>query len=252
MRLELDAQTSPDRRFRSAPAAILTLPAPVRRLRVLPFAHERAVVAVRVGVIDPRETEVPLALAARGRVLTQSRRLNPEFYDAVVAAFKEARVPSPLPEIEGASVGQLLLQVAAGAGMALVPESVADRIRVPGVGFRHLTPRSSVRCQLAAVTMNATRGEPVVNFLAALAKAPVTCEGFRAVELVMRPRSNAARPQARSLLPDGCAPTQPIDPGSRHESGFGRSDSYACRYSVKTAASRRSLVALSSRPSLSY
>jgi hypothetical protein len=112
---------------------------------------------------------VPLALAARGTVLTQSRRLNPAFYDAVVAAFKAARVPSPMQEVEGASVEQLLLRVAAGAGMALVPESVADRIRVPGVGFRHLTPRSSVRCQLAAVTMNATRGEPVVNFLAALA-----------------------------------------------------------------------------------
>jgi hypothetical protein len=55
--------------------------------------------------------------------------------------------------------------------MALVPESVADRIRVPGVGFRHLTPRSSVRCQLAAVTTNAARGEPLVNFLAALAPA---------------------------------------------------------------------------------
>jgi hypothetical protein len=137
-------------------------------MHVVAFGYEHAAVAVRAGVFDGREYEVPIEVVAREMVLTQPRRLNPGFYDAVIAAFKTAGVALPLHEIEGATVEQLLLQVAAGGGMALVPGSVVDRIRLPGVAFRHLAPRASVCCQLAAVTAEPVRSETLARFLAAL------------------------------------------------------------------------------------
>jgi DNA-binding transcriptional LysR family regulator len=155
-------------RDESLDVAIVSLPAPVGGLRVFPFAEEHAAIAVRAGRFDGRERMVPIELVAGEVVLTAPRRVNPGFYDAVVAAFQAAGVPCPLVEVEGASTEELLLQVAAGTGMALVAESVVDRIRFPGVALRRLSARPPVRCQVAAVTAEPTRGELVHRFLAAL------------------------------------------------------------------------------------
>ncbi|HEY6886998.1 MAG TPA: LysR family transcriptional regulator [Solirubrobacter sp.] len=151
-------------RDESLDVAIVSLPAPVSGLHVSPFASEHAAVAVRAGRFDRGEREVPVELLAREVLLTAPRRVNPGFYDAVAAAFRTAGIPCPLVEVEGASVEELLLQVAAGTGMALVTESVLDRVRFPGVVLRRL----SVSCELAAVTAEPPHGELVRRFLAAL------------------------------------------------------------------------------------
>ena len=151
--------------------AIVSLPAPVGELHVLPFAVERAAVAVRTGRFDRGERQVPIELLAGEVVLTAPRHVNPGFYDAVAAAFRTAGVPCPLVEVEGASVEALLLQVAAGTGMALVTESSGDRIRLPGVALRQLAPRSSVQCAVAAVTADPPRAE--------LVRVPGGAEGRR-------------------------------------------------------------------------
>jgi len=158
-------------------AAIVSLPAPVTGLRVVPFAHEHAAVAVRAGMFDGREDEVPIELVGRNVLLTHPRHVNPGFHDAVVAAFRAAGVPARLVEVDGASVEQLSLHVAAGAGMAIVPGSAVGRIRVPGIAFRHLAPRSAVRCQLVAVAAHRTPSEPLTTFLSALTSRSGAPEG---------------------------------------------------------------------------
>jgi len=149
-------------------AAIVSLPAPVDGLRVEPLSHEDAAVAVNAGQLDARHDEIALEVVAQGIVLTRPRRTNPGFHDAVLAAFRTAGIPSPLLEVEGVCVQRLLLQVAAGAGMALVPRSVADRFRIPGVGLRRLAHSSPIGCDLALVAGRHRLHAPLETFIDAL------------------------------------------------------------------------------------
>jgi DNA-binding transcriptional LysR family regulator len=148
--------------------AIVALPAAVSGLRVEEFAYEDAAVAVSTGLFDGREDKLPLEILPRGAVLARPRRTNPGFFDAVLAAFSTAGIPSPILEVEGVSIEQLLLQVAAGADMALVPHSVADRLRIPGVGLRRLSHGSPIGCQLATVCADRTPRAAVEMFFDAL------------------------------------------------------------------------------------
>ena len=148
-------------------AAIVSLPAGVGGLRVETFVYEEAAVAVSAG-LDGREDEVTLEVVAQGSVLTRPRRTNPGFHDAVLAAFRTAGIPSPLLEVEGVFVEQLLLRVAAGAGMALVPRSVADRFRIPGVGLRRFAHSSPIGCDLALVAAERPDHAPLQALVDAL------------------------------------------------------------------------------------
>jgi DNA-binding transcriptional LysR family regulator len=149
-------------------AAIVSLPAAVSGLRVETFVHEEAAVAVGAGRFEGCDDAIPLEVIAQGIVLTRPRRTNPGFHDAVLAAFRMAGISSPLLEVEGVSVERLLLQVAAGAGMALVPRSVADRFRVPGVELRRLAFSSRIGCDIALVASELPTRAPLGVFLDAL------------------------------------------------------------------------------------
>ena len=158
-------------RDESLDAAIVSLPAPVGGLRVEELAHEDAAVAVSAGPLDDQEDEIPLEIVAQNVVLARSRRTNPGFYDAVRAAFRTAGLPSPILEVHGVSIEQLLLQVAAGTGMALVPGSVADRFRTPGVALRRLSHSSPIGCEFAAIWADGAPRPAVEVFLEALRRA---------------------------------------------------------------------------------
>jgi DNA-binding transcriptional LysR family regulator len=154
-------------------AAVVPLPAQARGLRVEPFAREHAAVAVSVGMLDGRDEEIPLEIVAQSILLARPRRANPAFHDAVLAAFRTANIPSPVLEVDGVSVEHLLLQVAAGAGMAVVPRSVADRFRTPGVGVRRLSHSSPIGYKLATVCREGAAPAGLELFFAAL-KRPTT------------------------------------------------------------------------------
>jgi DNA-binding transcriptional LysR family regulator len=156
----------------SLDAAVVPLPAKVSGLRVEPFAREHAAVAVSVGLLDGRNDEIPLEIVAKSILLARPRRTNPAFYDAVVAAFRTANIPSPILELDGVSIEHLLLQVAAGAGMALVPRSVADRFRMPGIGLRRLSHSSPIGCELAAVCREGASPLGLELFFEALKRSP--------------------------------------------------------------------------------
>ena len=152
-------------------AAIVSLPAPVGGLRVQEFAYEAAAVAVSAGPLDGGEAEIPLEVAAQNIVLARPRRTNPGFYDSALAAFRTAGVPSPILEVAGVSVEQLLLQVAAGDEMALVPRSVADRFRTPGVRLRRLSHSSPIGCHLATVCADGAPHLALTPFFEALKRS---------------------------------------------------------------------------------
>jgi DNA-binding transcriptional LysR family regulator len=160
-------------RDESLDAVVVPLPVPKSDLRVVVIGREEAAVAVSPGVFDGREDDIPLDLVANGILLTRARRLNPGFHDSVMAAFRANGVASPLLEVEGASVEQLLLQVAAGAGMALVPMSTDDRARVPGVVLRRLAHVAPIGFDMAVVTSRHDDRVPVRMLVEALTRPDV-------------------------------------------------------------------------------
>ena len=116
-------------------AAIVSLPAPTAGLRTTQLGYERAVAALPVSHRHAVEPAIRLAQVVPERIVLLPREASRPFYDAVVAACQTAGLSPSLVEMPGTCVEPALLAVAAGAGMGLLPESVADRYSTPGVRF---------------------------------------------------------------------------------------------------------------------
>jgi len=116
-------------------AAVVSLPAPVTGLRTTAVGYERAVAALPVGSRHAVQPSIDLARLAPERVVVLPREASPAFYDAVVATCRGAGLAPSLIEMTGWSVEPALLAVVSGAGMALLPESAAQRYSAPGVRF---------------------------------------------------------------------------------------------------------------------
>ena len=116
-------------------AVVTTLPAPANGLRCVRLDEQRAVVVVPAG--HPRANDAAIALErlAPERLLVLPRDANPAFHNAVVSACHGAGLAPALVQTAAARVEDVLLSVAAGAGIAVVPESVGERYASPGVRF---------------------------------------------------------------------------------------------------------------------
>ena len=116
-------------------AAIVSLPAPTAGLRTTQLGCERAVAALPVTHRHAAQPAIQLARVAPERIVLLPREASRPFFDAVIAACQDAGLSPSLVEMPGTSVEPALLAVAAGAGIGLLPESVADRYSTPGVRF---------------------------------------------------------------------------------------------------------------------
>lgn len=83
---------------------------------------------------------------------------------------QSAGLPGSLVEVEAVSAESLLMEVACGAGCALVPESVTLRTRTPGVTFRRLTDEPAVGCAMAAVVSDSRSDPRLTAFVGMLAQ----------------------------------------------------------------------------------
>jgi len=138
--------------------ALTCLPAPISGLRVVRIGEEGTVAAVPEGHPCSGEEEISLGGLERTPLVQLGRPINPAFYDAVLGACAAAGIAPALIEIESPTIEQVLLAVAAGAGIALLPASTASRFASAGVRFRPLAPPSPV-CEVALVA----RTEPSVT-----------------------------------------------------------------------------------------
>jgi DNA-binding transcriptional LysR family regulator len=150
-------------------AAVVSLPAPTAALRVTQLGYERAVAAFPVSHLQAARPAIRLDQVAPGRVVVLPRETNPPFYDAVLAACSNAGLSPSLVETPGSNVEPALLAVASGAGMALLPESVADRYRAPGVRFVPIDDDQPA-VETAVVTRRDTAHMPTVAFLRAVSQ----------------------------------------------------------------------------------
>src|SRR5207247_5544816 len=108
-------------------AAIVSLPAPIAGLRTTVLGDQGAVATLPVGHDHAVKHEIRLEQVAPERIVVLPRDADRPFYDAIVATCRDAGLSPTLVEVPGESVERALLAVASGAGMALLPESVAER-----------------------------------------------------------------------------------------------------------------------------
>ena len=149
--------------------AIVSLPVPTAGVRVTPLGEQRAVAVFPVGHDHAVKPHVSLEQIAPERIVVFPRDADRPFYDAVLAACRDAGISPTLIEIPHGQVDRLLLAVASGAGMALLPESVGERYAEAGVRFVPLDGESPV-LTTGIVSPRHTEHLPTVAFLRAASR----------------------------------------------------------------------------------
>jgi DNA-binding transcriptional LysR family regulator len=150
-------------------AAVVGLPAPTAGLHTLPLGQQNAIAALPAGDPQAVRPAIDLEQMAPERIVVLPRAGNPAFYDAVVSTCRQAGLTPTLVELAEAHVEQALLAVVAGAGMALLPESVADRYAAPGIRFLPLIGPAVV-LETGVVTRARAGHLPTDTFLNALTR----------------------------------------------------------------------------------
>jgi DNA-binding transcriptional LysR family regulator len=131
--------------------AVVALPAPVSGLQVTPLDLEGTLVAIADRHPLSGRASVPMERLGDEQLVLLPRATNPAFYDGVAAACRGAGIAPPLIETAEPQVMHVLLTVAAGLGIAVLPSSAAERYSAHGVTFRPLDPPSPTT-EIALVT----------------------------------------------------------------------------------------------------
>ncbi|MCW2992917.1 MAG: putative LysR-family transcriptional regulator [Conexibacter sp.] len=163
-------------------AAIVHLPAATAGLRVLEIGRDAALAATPAGsgsAADPLTVE---ALAGE-RLLLMRRVVDPAFYDAILGGYLQREIVHAPVDSNAPTVEQLLLEVAAGAGVAIVPQGVADRMTIPGVVLRPLTGWAPAP-PIGLVVRDETPGRALAAALTTLTSASVRAPQRPALALV--------------------------------------------------------------------
>jgi DNA-binding transcriptional LysR family regulator len=140
-RVQVELETAPadrlvdDVRSHRLDAIVAGLPASAAGLRVTALEEQPAVAVVPVAHPRAADASVALERLAPDRLLMFPRACNPAFHSTVVTMCRGADLAPALVEIAESRVEHVLLGVAAGAGLALLPESVGERYAIPGVRF---------------------------------------------------------------------------------------------------------------------
>ena len=140
-RVNVELETGPatrlidDVRARRLDAVVVSLPAPTNGLRVMPLGEQRVVAVLPTAHPRAVDSAVALGRLAPERLVMLPRAANPAFHTAIIAMCRDAGLAPTLVELADPLVEHVLLGVAAGAGMALLPESVAQRYATSGIRF---------------------------------------------------------------------------------------------------------------------
>jgi DNA-binding transcriptional LysR family regulator len=120
--------------------AAVGLPAPVGDLTITHLGREGTVVAVPERHPLSGRTSIPLDRLTDTPLILLPRSSNPAFHDGVIAGFRGAELAASFHEAAEPQVEHVLLLVAAGGGLAVLPASAAERYSTPGVRFCPLDP----------------------------------------------------------------------------------------------------------------
>jgi DNA-binding transcriptional LysR family regulator len=163
---------------------VVSLPAPVTGLRIAPLGEDVGVAALPEPHPLSREPELDPRRIADSPLLLLPRVANSAFHDSVIACWREAGLTASPVEMPEPHVEHLLLAVAAGGGIGVLPQAAAARHSLPGVRFVPLSP--APQTEVAALT----RDESSTSVAALL-------------KLVRRVEHLASQAEARALTAHG-------------------------------------------------
>jgi DNA-binding transcriptional LysR family regulator len=146
--------------------AVVSMPVPTAGVRATPLGHQQAVAVFPAGHDQATKPHVRLDQIAPERIVVLPRDADRPFYDAALAACCAAGISPTLIEMPDGQVDRVLLAVASGAGMALLPECVSERYADVGVRFVPLNGESPV-LSTAIISPRHTEHLPTVAFLRA-------------------------------------------------------------------------------------
>jgi DNA-binding transcriptional LysR family regulator len=115
--------------------AAVPLPAPTSGLRATPVTREGSVAAVPLMHRFADPAELGIEQLGDSTLLMMPRTVNPSFFDGVLAACRSAGFSPSLRESHEPRVESLLMEVALGHGVALLPASASDRYSLAGVRY---------------------------------------------------------------------------------------------------------------------
>jgi DNA-binding transcriptional LysR family regulator len=128
--------------------AVVGLPAPLGELEATSLGVEGSVAAIADRHPLSGRPSIPLEGLEEEHVVLLPRATNPTFFDGIAAACRGAGIAPTLVESAEPDVMHTLLTVAAGAGIALLPSSAAERYRAHGVTFRPIHPAPTTEIAL--------------------------------------------------------------------------------------------------------
>jgi DNA-binding transcriptional LysR family regulator len=143
--------------------SVVGLPAPLDGLKVTPLATEGTIAAIPDRHLLSGRASISFDALVDTPVILLPRSTNPAFYDAVLGGCRTAEISPHLIDVSESQVEHVLLLVASGIGVALLPASAAERYSTVGVSFRPLTP--SPTTELAVVSRADSVEIPIAAFL---------------------------------------------------------------------------------------
>jgi DNA-binding transcriptional LysR family regulator len=149
--------------------AVVSLPVATAGVRVTPFGDQRAVAVFPADHQHALKPHVTLVQIAPERIVVPPRDADRPFYDAVLATCCDAGISPTLIEMPDGHVERMLLAVASGAGIALLPECVSERYAAAGVRFVPLNGESPVLAT-GIVSLRHSEHLPTVAFLKAASR----------------------------------------------------------------------------------
>jgi DNA-binding transcriptional LysR family regulator len=157
-------------------AVVVGLPAPTNGLRVTSAGDQHAVVALPAGHSLAHAGSIALERIAPERLIVLPPDTNPAFHQAIVSISRDAGLSPALIEVTEPRVEHALLAVAAGAGIALLPASAADRHVAPGVRFVPLE-RDEPAFVSVVLTRSGTDCLATAGFVREVARAATAADG---------------------------------------------------------------------------
>jgi DNA-binding transcriptional LysR family regulator len=162
-------------------AAVVSLPVLTAEVNVTPLGEQRVIAVFPAGHEHAVKPHVALERIAPERIVLLPRDADRPLYDAVLAACCAAGIAPTLTEMPDGQVDRILLAVASGAGMAILPECVAERYADAAVRFVPLQGDAPV-LTTGIVSLRHTEHLPTVALLRAASRT-----------LDQRPRIASAR-----------------------------------------------------------
>jgi DNA-binding transcriptional LysR family regulator len=116
-------------------AVVVGMPAPANGLRATSAGQQRVIAALPVAHPLAMAPTVSLARLAPERLVVLPPETNPAFHSAVLSICRTAGLSPTLIPVAEPRVEHALVAVTSGAGVALLPESAAERHVARGIRF---------------------------------------------------------------------------------------------------------------------